>query len=128
VTLLIDTHVFLWWLTDDPRLSPRARRSLGGSATIVHFSVASAWEMAIKIGLGRLHVATDFGSFIIRHLAANRFEVLPILVPHALRIASLPPHHRDPFDRMLAVQAMVENLSLVSADAAFDAYGVPRLW
>jgi PIN domain nuclease of toxin-antitoxin system len=128
VNALIDTHVFLWWINDDPRLAPSTRGLLNERTTVVRFSVVSVWEMAIKAGLGRLRVPADFGGFLARQLAVNRFEVLPILLPHALRVVDLPPHHRDPFDRMLVAQAMVENLSLVSADASFDAYGIQRFW
>lgn len=125
---LIDTHVFLWWINDDSRLSSSARTLLGKSTTIVRFSVVSAWEMAIKAGLGRLRVPADLGGFVARQLAVNRFDVLPILLPHALRVADLPPHHRDPFDRMLVAQAIVENLSLISADSGLDIYGIQRFW
>lgn len=125
---LIDTHVFLWWINDDPRLSLSARALLNEPKTIVRFSVVSPWEMAIKAGLGRSRLPADFGGFVARQLAVHRFDVLPILLPHALRVADLPPHHRDPFDRMLVAQAMVEDLCLVSADASLDIYAIQRFW
>jgi PIN domain nuclease of toxin-antitoxin system len=128
VNVLLDTHAFLWWIADDPRLSERARGLLADAAFSVRFSVASAWEIAIKAALGRLRVPADLAAFLTEQLAVNRFEVLPILLPHALAVRDLAQHHRDPFDRMLAAQATVERLTLVSADARFDAYGVERVW
>ena len=126
--VLIDTHVFLWWLADDPALSTRARNCLSDSSTAVLFSAASGWELAIKSSAGRLEVRGPLERFVTEELAANRMEVLPVALGHAMRVASLPWHHRDPFDRLLVAQALVERIPLVTADRALRRYGVEILW
>ncbi|MCL5044218.1 MAG: type II toxin-antitoxin system VapC family toxin [Deltaproteobacteria bacterium] len=127
--VLLDTHAFLWWIADDPQLSPRARRILGASANEVYFSAASGWEIAIKARLGRLSVAgADVESFVAQQVAANGFQVLPINLAHALKTYSLPDHHKDPFDRLLVAQAATEELALVSADRQLAAYKVRIVW
>lgn len=128
--VLLDTHTFLWWIADDPQLSARARRVLGDSSNAVYFSAASGWEIAIKARRGRLSLAAgeDLESFVAQQMAANGFEVLPINLRHALRIHSLPDHHKDPFDRMLVAQAISEELALVSANRTLAAYKVRVLW
>ncbi len=127
--VLLDTHVFLWWITDDPQLSPRARRVVGASANEVYFSAASGWEIALKARLGRLSVAgADVESFIAEQAAANGFQILPITLTHALKTYSLPGHHNDPFDRLLVAQAATEELALVSADRQLAAYKIRIVW
>jgi PIN domain nuclease of toxin-antitoxin system len=129
VKVLLDTHAFLWWIADDPQLSPRARRILGAGANEVYFSAASGWEIAIKARLGRLSVAgAEVGSFVAEQVAANGFKVLPINLTHALKTYSLPDHHKDPFDRLLVAQAATEELALVSADRQLAAYKVRIVW
>lgn len=122
--LLLDTHVYLWWLADDPRLSSAVRRAIAVPDTLVHISAASIWEIAIKQGLGRLPVIQ---SDIVAEISENQFVELPINGRHAMRVGALPLHHRDPFDRLLVAQAQVEDLTLVSTDAALSAYDVSLL-
>lgn len=126
--LLLDTHAFLWWITDDARLSDRARRSIADQRNAVFFSAASGWEIVLKAGLGRLTFLQDPERLIPEHVAANAFEVLPVHLHHALRIHSLPPLHRDPFDRVLVAQALSEQMVLVSGDPHIAQYAVEVVW
>lgn len=127
--LLLDTQVFLWWATDDHRLSARARRVLGDSASEIYFSVASGWEIAIKARLGRLlTLGEEVGSFVADQLAVNGFEVLPINLNHVLATCSLPDYHKDPFDRLLIAQAACEDLALLSADPKLARYKARVVW
>lgn len=121
--LLLDTHVFLWWKLDHPRLVAPAREAIA-TADLVLVSAASAWEAAIKAGLGRLELATDFGAGVTE----SGFARLPIGFEHAAETQRLPPHHRDPFDRMLVAQARVERLTLVTHDRQIAPYDVALLW
>ena len=126
MTLLLDTHAFLWWVGDDPRLSARARRAITDAACVI--SVASCWEMSLKAGLGRLDVPRPIVRFLQQQLEVNGFSVLPVSLEHAAAVAELPFHHRDPFDRLLAAQARQDDLAIVSADPVFRKYGVRRVW
>jgi PIN domain nuclease of toxin-antitoxin system len=126
--LLLDTHAFLWFIGGDDRLSPSARALIEDTNNVVYLSVASLWEMAIKISLGRLQLAQPFETFIPHQLSLNRIGLLGVTISHAAKVATLPFHHRDPFDRLLVAQAQIEQMLLVSGDAAFDAYSVTRLW
>ena len=116
--LLLDTQIFLWYLADSKRLVPRARTAIRG-ADRVFVSAASIWEAAIKTALGKLTVALDD---LVAGIAASGFSELPITAIHAARVAALPDHHRDPFDRMLIAQALHEPLHLLTADAALRRY------
>lgn len=126
--LLLDTHTFLWWIDGGERLSPKARRAIGEASNDCYLSLASAWEMAIKASLGKLGLPGAVDRFLAEQLAANGFALLPIELRHLGRVERLPFHHRDPFDRLLAAQALEEDLSLASADPVFRRYGVRRLW
>lgn len=126
--LLLDTHCLLWFATDSPRLSGTAYELIADATNEAAVSIASLWEMAIKINTRKLVIGQPLDQFIAQHLIANRFELLPISVAHVLQIAELPLHHRDPFDRLLSAQALAERLPIVSADALFDAYPIARLW
>jgi len=126
--LLLDTHVFLWWVEDAPELSAKARKGLADPAHEVFLSLASCWEMAIKLSLGKLKVARPLERLIPDQLAANGFRQLSIEFRHVVRVAQLPFHHRDPFDRLLVAQALEEGVTVVSADPVFRMYGVRRLW
>lgn len=126
--LLLDTHTLLWWLADDPALSAGARRLIGRSANNVLVSAVSAWEIGIKVRLGKLPGAEELAADFTGWLARERFEQLPISVEHGIRAGLLAGPHKDPFDRMLAAQSQAENLPVVSNDVVFDAYGVRRLW
>jgi PIN domain nuclease of toxin-antitoxin system len=128
VRLLLDTHAFLWFTLRDRQLSATAQALIADPANRVEISPASYWEIAIKIGIGKYTLSEPFDLFMEREIQSNRFQILPISVRHAAVLASLPHHHGDPFDRLLIAQAMVEQVPLLSADAAFDAYPVTRLW
>lgn len=125
--LLVDTHIWLWWRADDPKLGPAARKAIR-NAREVRFSAASAWEIAIKQALGKVRLPRDIGDIdLSAELALDGFVPLAISIDHALAVALLPPIHRDPFDRMLVAQASIEGLTLVTADPEFSAYDVPLL-
>ncbi|WP_287370397.1 type II toxin-antitoxin system VapC family toxin [Oceanithermus sp.] len=126
--LLLDTHAFLWWISDDPRLSPAAREAIADGASEVFLSAVSVWEMVIKMGLGRLELPEDLESFLARQLQVNGFRPLAMTLPHALAVRHLPDVHKDPFDRLLVAQAQHEELVLVSRDAAVRRYPVPVIW
>jgi PIN domain nuclease of toxin-antitoxin system len=123
---LLDTQAFLWWVTDDPRLSKRASRAIAGSACLL--SVASCWEMAIKVSLGKLTLPGAVDRFVQEQLEVNGFRLLAVSLEHVGVVAALPFHHRDPFDRLIAAQALAEDVPLVSADPVFPRYGVTRVW
>lgn len=126
--LLLDTHAFLWWVSDDAALSRRARSAIADRSNACLVSAASAWEIAIKTSLGKLEIDGEVARFIPEQMAENGFEVLPIELSHVTRVARMPFHHRDPFDRLLAAQALEEGLAMVSADVIFRRYGVTRVW
>lgn len=121
MNLLLDTHVLLWTLDDDPSLSSEARAAITNGSNIVFVSAATAWEISIKKALGKLQVPSgDYLDELRRH----RFTPLDITTEHALAVENLPPHHADPFDRMLVAQAQTEGLALVTGDARLSAYSV----
>lgn len=126
--LLLDTHSFLWFIDGNSRLSATARQLIEDPSNERLVSIASLWEMAIKVSIGRLTFAQPFATLMRDQLQRNSMQVLDITLEHTAQVASLPFHHRDPFDRMLIVQALVETLPIISVDSAFDAYGVTRLW
>ncbi|MDZ7656963.1 MAG: type II toxin-antitoxin system VapC family toxin [Sulfurimicrobium sp.] len=126
--LLLDTHVFLWWVNDAPELSAKARAAIRKGQNECFLSVASAWEMAVKVSTGKLALSQSVERFIPEQLAANGFRLLEIDFRHAARVESLPFHHRDPFDRLLVAQAMSEKMTVISADAALSEYGIKRIW
>jgi PIN domain nuclease of toxin-antitoxin system len=128
VRLLLDTHTFLWFITNDPRLSATAKAEIADPANDILISPASYWEVAIKISLGKYPLSAPFESFISKSIEDNGFTILPLEPKHAAVLTSLPFHHRDPFDRMIVAQASAENISIVSADALLDRYGVRRIW
>ncbi len=125
--LLLDTHTLIWWATDDSALSSRARERIAQSEEVL-VSAASAWEMAIKVSLGRLPSAFDLVTNFEDSLRSRGFQVLAITAAHGIRAGLLPGPHKAPFDRMLIAQAQAENLAIVSNDVVFDQYGVRRLW
>ncbi|MFH1906958.1 MAG: type II toxin-antitoxin system VapC family toxin [Chloroflexota bacterium] len=128
MNILLDTHAFLWFVDDDPRLSQPAQALIEAEESQPFLSAASLWEIAIKISLGKLILKQPYDIFIPHQLALNGIGILNITVEHAAAIAILPFHHRDPFDRMLAVQAKIEKMILVSADPIFDAYEIKLVW
>jgi len=128
VNLLLDAHTFLWFATANPRLSTVAAGHLGDPNNQRLLSVATAWEIAIKSSLGKLQLSSTFDVFLAQSLARGRITLLPIEVPHLEMVATLPWHHKDPFDCLLAAQALVNKIAVVSVDTILDAYGVTRLW
>ena len=125
---LLDTHAFLWWISDDPRLSDPAREIIADGRNELFFSAASGWEISIKAGLGRLEVPEDLQRFISDQLSRNAFQSLPIYLSHALHTCGLPDHHRDPFDRILVSQAILEQMPMLSADPQISRYPVEVAW
>lgn len=121
--LLIDTHVFIWWLTDDPALGPMARSAISRGGNVVYVSAVTPWEISIKRSIGKLHFEADMDEAMER----NRFFPLSITHAHAEQAGELPRHHGDPFDRMLIAQSQMEGLILVSADTVFSQYGIRLL-
>ena len=121
--LLLDTHVLLWWLSDSRSLGKEARTAISGIGNDVLVSAATAWEISIKRAISKLDSPADLDA----QLEANNFEPLPITVSHALAAGALPLHHSDPFDRMLAAQAMAEGLTVVTHDPRIAMYGVSTL-
>lgn len=126
--LLLDSHTLIWAADDPAKLSALARALLQDPSHDRLMSAASLWEIAIKFSLGRLPLSMPYRQWMDQAKADLRLVVLPITLDHAERQASLTWHHRDPFDRLLAAQAQVEGVPLVSADPALDAYGITRLW
>ena len=126
--VLLDTHAFLWFIDGDARLSRHARALIEDPSNERLLSVGSLWEMAIKAGLGRLDLALPFPDLVERQVERNAMVVLPVLPPHLDAVASLPHHHRDPFDRLIIAQAISEDVPVVSRDGAFAAYPLPVLW
>lgn len=121
--LLLDTHVLIWWLDDSPRLGDHARSAIADGANQIFVSAVSACEMSIKTASGKLRAPAD----LERQLADNSFEELPFTVRHGVAVRDLPPHHGDPFDRMLVAQAVCEGLTIVTAAPQIPAYDVPVL-
>jgi PIN domain nuclease of toxin-antitoxin system len=128
VKLLLDTHTFLWWVAASKELSRKARSAIGSGRNECYVSVASGWEIAIKVSLGKLRIEGALDRFLPEQLAVNGFQALPIELKHAARVATLPFHHRDPFDRLLVAQALEEELGVVTANAVCAKYGVKRVW
>ena len=126
--LLLDSHTVLWFFWDDRKLSEAAKALIEDADNRKLVSIASCWEIAIKVGLGKLDLGEPSQSFLSREIARNNFELLPITLAHATMVERLAAHHRDPFDRLLTAQAMIEGLPLVSSDSIFQQYGVARLW
>jgi PIN domain nuclease of toxin-antitoxin system len=122
VRLLLDTHALLWWLDDDARLDPSAADAIA-DADVVAVSAASAWEIAIKQAIGKLTGPEDLSA----QLSTNGFTELPVTVAHALAAGALPPHHSDPFDRMLVAQSLLEGLVVVTRDERLADYGIAHL-
>ena len=126
--LLLDTHTFLWFIMGNLNLSANARMLIENQTNEKYLSVASLWEIAIKVSIGKLTLTTPFDTLIPQQLSVNGFELLNLEVPHAAALINLPLHHRDPFDRLLIAQAIIEQMQILSIDSTFDAYQIQRLW
>ncbi|MBI4703609.1 MAG: type II toxin-antitoxin system VapC family toxin [Deltaproteobacteria bacterium] len=125
---LVDTHVLLWWAADDGRLSAAAREVLSDRTVALFWSTASTWELAIKASLGKVRLPEPLGDYLRTRLVQQGIGILPVAEEHAVAVAQLPLHHRDPFDRMLVAQAMVEGMALITGDPALQTYDVELLW
>ena len=125
---LLDTSAFLWYVSDYDRLSKAAAKCLTDPASTIHLSLVSIWEIAIKFNMGKLDLPLPFDEFIDVTLHSYSLRRLYIQVPHLRRVARMPLHHRDPFDRLLIAQAQVENIPILTSDAAFDRYPIQRVW
>ena len=126
--MLLDTHAFLWFLLDDPKLSTTARNAIIGPDNDIAISPATYWEIAIKISLNKYTLPEPYEEFIEREIVTNQFYILPIVPRHTAVLTTLPFYHRDPFDRLIIAQAMVEQIPVISGDAAFVAYPVTCIW
>ena len=126
--LLLDTHTFLWLVEGSPNLSATAEEALTDPSNDLFLSAASAWELAIKIGNGKLMLRGSLEDFVLKWTAAYQLAQVPVEVSHAIAVAKLANHHRDPFDRLLIAQAQIEAMTLVSGDAKLSLYGVSVLW
>jgi PIN domain nuclease of toxin-antitoxin system len=125
---LLDTHAFLWWVLDDERLSAAARKVIADGSNELFLSAASGWEIAIKAGLGRIVLPQHPSEFLVEQMRVNAIQPLPISMSHALSVMELPPHHRDPFDRMLVVQSKCEAMLLITCDEQILQYEVQTVW
>ena len=125
---LLDTHTFLWFINDDKALSAAAKTLIEDLESAIYISVASLWEIAIKVSLGKLEVPSPFTSFVAEQLRENNIMPLEIKTEHLGLVVTLPFHHRDPFDRLIVAQSLNEKLPIIGKDEVFDAYGVKRHW
>lgn len=128
MNLLLDTHTLLWFALNDPRLSARAMDLIRDPANTKRVSPASYWEIAIKISVKKYALSQPYEEFMRNAIDLNGFQYLHIEPRHTAALTTLPYHHRDPFDRLLIAQAMVDGLAIVGGDVAFDAYPITRLW
>lgn len=126
--LLLDTHTFLWFVTNDAQLSETALDAIAEPTNEILVSPASYWESAIKVSLGKYPLTVPFETFFREGIEGSGMKILPIKISHASVLSTLPMHHKDPFDRMMVSQAIVEQVPIVSVDSALDAYGIQRLW
>ncbi len=125
---ILDTHAFLWWVLDNPKLSGTARDFIIDPDNTIYLSAASGWEMAIKWSIGKLTLPDQPDFFVRQQLEINNFSPLPIQMNHGLYVHELPEIHKDPFDRLLVAQSIIENLLLISTDSVFKKYPVSLLW
>ena len=126
--LLLDTHTFLWFTLGDPQISPAALAAINDPDNDKLVSPATYWEIAIKVSIGKLALGQSYEDFLHRGITLNGFGILHVEPRHSAVVATLPFHHKEPFDRLLIAQALSEDIPLVSNEALFDAYGVRRLW
>jgi PIN domain nuclease of toxin-antitoxin system len=126
VRQLLDTHTFLWFVMGNPNITVKLRSQIEDNDNFL--SIVSVWEIAIKYGIGKLNLEVHFDDFIDRQIAPNGIQLLEIKLEHLKSFATLPFHHRDPFDRLLIAQALVEDIPILSKDVTFDAYPIQRIW
>jgi PIN domain nuclease of toxin-antitoxin system len=128
VKVLLDTHAFLWAITEDSNLSRRAREIFVSRSSDLFLSVASVWEILIKVQIKELPLPKPAMPYLREQLATNSVQILPIMLDHVARLEELPPHHRDPFDRILIAQSLTEGWPIVSADPLLKDYPAPLIW
>jgi len=128
VRLLLDSHTLFWSVDDPKKVSATAMAANQPLANSVLLSAATIWELAIKVGLGKMSLSLPYRQWMDKAIADLKLTILPVTVAYAERQSTLPLHHKDPFDRLMIAQALVEGIPIVSADAAFDPYGVTRVW
>lgn len=126
--LLLDTHTLLWFISGNSNLSPASRKLIEGTENEKFVSAASIWETAIKVSIGKMSLMAPFDDIFPRQLEINGFDLLPVKIEHSSIVATLPFHHRDPFDRIIAAQAIADSMFIVSLDEIFDHYGINRKW
>lgn len=125
---LLDTQTFLWWLTDDARLSPAARKIITDGGNELFFSAVSGWEIAVKANLGKIKLPEFPAEFITEQLSINAVQILPLKMEHALHVVALPDIHSDPFDRLLVAQSLLEKLPVLTPNPVFAKYGAKVVW
>lgn len=125
---LLDTHTFLWWIIDNPHMSPRVRDIMSNSSNELFLSAASCWEIAIKANIGRIKLPDKPHLFVSEQMALNMSQGLPIQISHAPHVFNLPHNHRDPFDRIIIVQAQLEKLPVLTLDSLISRYKVKIIW
>lgn len=128
MTYLIDTHVFIWWLQDNRELSERSRNIMSNAANEIFLSIASLWEISIKLSIGKLKINDYSTAYIEKQLVSNDIQLLPIKLSHTVNLHSMPNHHKDPFDRMIISQALEENLAIITKDNQFENYNIEVIW
>ena len=128
MSYLLDTHTFLWCVTEDSRVSEKAKQIFLNKEVELFISVVSIWEMAIKVSIGRLQIVKPYDVFIKEQISSNSLIILPIRPEHTVQVVRLEFHHRDPFDRLLISQAKYEAMPILGSDKAFDLYDVERVW
>jgi len=126
--VLLDAHTFIWFIMGDPELGPQASKLTKNPDNEVLVSIATPWEIAIKMSLDKLNMKAPFDQLFPAQLQINNFTLLTIEISHLAQLTTLPWHHRDPFDRLMIAQSLVENVPILSRDANFDAYNLERLW
>jgi PIN domain nuclease of toxin-antitoxin system len=126
--VLIDTHVFIWYIQNSERLPGSVATYINDGRNDILLSIASVWEMAIKQSTGKLNLGLPYASFIEEQMRLNSMKLLPLRLDHLEVVTTMPFHHRDPFDRLLIAQAMLENIAIVSVDSIFSSYPVQRIW
>lgn len=126
--VLLDTHVFLWWITDDAKLPGSVRNFISDGNNELFFSAASCWEIVIKSQLGRMSLPHKIENFLPEQMVLNAVQGLPIQIGHALYVINLPDHHRDPFDRIIVAQAQLEKMPIITSDPLITKYDVDVIW
>jgi PIN domain nuclease of toxin-antitoxin system len=126
--VLIDTHIFIWYIQNSERLPSSIATYINDGRNDILLSIASVWEMAIKQSTGKLNLGLPYASFIEEQMRLNSMELLPLRLDHLEVVTTMPFHHRDPFDRLLIAQAMLEDIVIISADSTFSSYPVQRIW